>query len=641
MTSKPNDPTVEGDIASLTIAKVQQSPRRLVLLVVSLAALAGLYGAVRGSAAQPDESITEDEISAPTTELETPTTTNTPEPIAIESCDPERLAASLGRGLTELESARLPDPSALAELSPYAVRGQLIEANPREGGTRIVVKPRQIINKPGLEPILRFDALWTPALDPPTGILEGNFVAFLTGERTEAGWLPRLDGLWVSCDDTSAAHSALIDATWDREVSLNDLWLASPAQAKPLRPTSVEDRAVIFSVDVADGSRFRLRLPGELSDGLIQTAVSTPAIPVRIEGPAVSIEILYRFCSGAADSAVATALGSLVWLEGDTARVCRERDQLRMNVIANWDGQDEGLEMLDLRAVSIGSEYRAQLLGIDPGDSSCVECQHEFGPLTFSDQGVVVTMTSATAMTALHQDTLEELWTADPGGFDTFLVHGGDGLYVNAVGRSLLKLDPATGAELWRLQRGSDERALGLSGDLVWASFSIEGDHTAPILRRFDPNTGQTLWTARGRTGTEWQRSRPTVIDGVVVMMDVPDYGGPAPSDAALLAFDYETGELAWNTTLGESPNFGSVGQTEFADLQEGRVLLARTMYSEFLRVNPTDGEIMWRTTVSNGWFGGTDYTDDGVLAIDIRTPTDQSWLLDPSAGEVLQPDPN
>ncbi len=645
MTSKPKDPRVEGDIASLTTAKVQQSPRRLLLSAVAVLAVLGIFASTR--AADPVE-----EARSNTTTSTTTSTISTTQPAggdtavvdtaiaaATPGCDATRLAEALSRGMVAPSSPTRANPTFFAELSPYIVRGQLIEANPRDGGTRILVKPRQVINKPGVEPIQRFDALWTPAIDPPSGILDGNFVAFLTGERTEAGWVTRLDGFWVGCDDTSPAVSVL-NRTSDADLSLNDLWLTAPVRSNRLEPTALVGGAAIFSVDVADGSRFRISLPQHLAADLIQTSDSTPASPVRIEGSAASIEILYQFCPGADNSAFENSFGSLVWLDFETARVCRERDQLRMHVIADWAGNEDDLAMLDVRALSIGWDYRMQLLGVDPTDVGCFECKQEFGPLSFPEQEVIVTTTSATAVTAHHERTLEELWTLDPGGSDTFLVHGGDGLFVDAVGRSLLKLDPSTGQELWRLDRGADERAVGLSGELTWASFIIEGDHTAPILRRIDSTTGQTVWTARGRTGTEWERSRPTVIDGVVVMMDQPDYGGAAPPDTALHAFDYETGELMWTTSLGDSPNRGSVGGTEFADFENGRVLLARTMYSEFLRVNVSDGEIMWRTTVSNGEFGGTDFAANDALAIDIRTPNDRHWLLDHETGEVLQPEP-
>ena len=621
MKHEPTGHEVAGDIASLTTSKVQQSPRRLVLSLVAVLALFGGYLALRSpdrDQTLPPPEIPEEEETTQTTATSLVSTTD------IE-CDVDQLVGSLSGGLERLSrsSGTLRSVVTLAEVSPHVVRGQLLEANARDGGTRILVKPRQIRNKPGVDPILRLDSLWTPATPPQQGALRGNFVAFLTGKQVEAGWLTRFDGLWVGCDDVSPARSVLANAALIEPITLNELWSAN-SQAQPLFPLFNEGGAAIVEVFGPDGSRFRLSLPEHLAEGLVQTSTVTPQAPVQIVGNEVSISIAYGFCPGAEEfEATLNPLGSMVWIGPDGAGACRESDQIRMSVEADWQGREADLQLLDVRPMSVGPIYGSGFVRRDPFGIE------EWGPLRFGgENSVVVNQTSHTAVTAVNSATLEEEWTLDPGGFDTTMHYGpGDGLYLNLGGGPFLHLDPATGEERWRIDRDPAEHFSDFTRDLLSSSFRNEGDQTAPLLRRIDAEQGTVLWTARGQENTEWH-GEPTVMNDLVMVTDGVSFRG----------FSYESGEPLWSSDLGDPTAAFAAGPIAVVEVDTGPVLIVSTFGGKFIRVDPTNGQPLWARSVQSGLLGGTDHAEGGRLAVDIATPSG-SILLDPETGKILAPE--
>ena len=222
-------------------------------------------------------------------------------------------------------------------------------------------------------------------------------------------------------------------------------------------------------------------------------------------------------------------------------------------------------------------------------------------------------------------------------------------MYVEDVDGPLYRLDPSTGEEIWKLDRLVDERNLQISGHapdvwLIRSSFSIEGDDRAPILRRVDFDTGAVLWAADGREGTEFQWTRPVVLDGLAILMDVTNNPGSSPEidGQAVRAYDVETGALQWTTDLANPLETFDFGLMAVLESENGKALILTTG-GDVLRIDPRNGEVLWRTAVGNARLGGTDFAgEDDRLAIDIVVRGDSALLpegrtfLDFQTGEVL-----
>ncbi len=567
------------------------------------------------------------------------------------------LAESLGRGVPTVDYEPSDSPSQLTELSPIILRGQLISARSEAGGTVLDVKVRDAIGDERLDGIGNSVSLWTLAGQPPSGLLAGDFVAFLTGEQmgsedgtTSNPWVVQIEGLWVACDAAGPAASVIAGPTetgW-RSVAegatLDELWqlVQFPERfiSRPLGPpTVIENGAAVFDLRLIDGARFRLSLPERWAEEMTFTQWPAPSSTV-IEGPSATIELSFGFCPDPGGMRE-NRLGSTVAISGTTATVCRPDELLSMAVAAVQPLTESDAEVFDLRPIHLGTQYAGVLSLAWPDLANCSNCAR-WGPMVFEAENVAVNRTGQTAVTAVDLDTLAEVWSADTGGFGTALHGGSDGVYLEVTGGAFLRLDPTTGREQWRLERDPDERDLGLSGHeanqwFVRSSFAIEGDPRPPILRRIDIDTGEILWTTAGREGTEWQWSQPAVFSDRVILMDVPD--GDGIVDATLRAYHVQTGREIWTTDL-DSPNAAFDPHVPFdtdglsvLEFEDGAVLIVRTVGGDILRVDPTNGRILWRREGVFDRVSGTDLAADGSLAVAVdsnRGPL----LIDPNTGE-------
>jgi outer membrane protein assembly factor BamB len=579
---------------------------------------------------------------------------------ASRECSSPALAESLRQGMPTFDYQPSESAGQLAEWSPVVARGQIVNAAESGDGTVIDVKLRDLVGSDGIadEDV---GSLWTPATLPPDGVLGGKFVAFLTGEQVsdsnrsnQPAWTTFLEGLWVGCDDTSAAASVLADPTrpgWesllDGGVSLDDLWrIAQFPQGQISQtigaPAVVGDGAAVYDLRLIDGERFRLSIPAALAGDL--TLTQRPELsPIMIDGPTASIAITFGFCPNQ-DGMTENRLGSAIATSGGLVNICRPDELLAMVVTPKVNLVDGDLDRFDLRPIALGSRYEPILNAQWPELTSCSNCAR-WGPMVFPDANVVVNRTGPTSVTAIDLDTLEERWNFDTGDPGDVYMHGGPaGVYLQVTGGAFLKLDPATGRVQWRIERDPGELDLGFSGHageswFLRSSFSGEGDDRAPVLRRIDAESGEVLWSALGRQGADWQWARPVVVDDFFVLMDVTDNPQVPvdPTGGTLQAFDIESGRKTWVTDL-QSPSEGfDRGLLEVLDSDDGRALLARTIDGDVLRVAPRTGQILWRTPVPFGRFNGTDHSADGTLAVGITTPQGQR-LLDPTTGESLTP---
>lgn len=412
-----------------------------------------------------------------------------------------------------------------------------------------------------------------------------------------------------------------------------------PGAPRVISPRTLTDGAGIYALELADGGRFRLTLPEALATDLTIDEPPAPA-PITLAGPAATIAITFEHCPDQAGMSW-NPLGSTVATVDDVIRVCRPDELIAMEIRPAIPSDPALAEAVDLRPIELGPRYRTVLISQWEELAGCGNCA-PWGPMVYPEERVAVHRTGPTSVTAIDLDTLADVWSIDTGGFNTYLHGGPDAVYLEVTGGPFISLDPETGRERWRLEREPDERNAGLSGhaDHIWllrSSFSVEGDDRPPLLRRIDPSTGEVLWTAEGRAGTEWQWDGPAVIDGMVAIMDVPNNPGVPvePVGGAVLGFEPASGEHAWTTGLDsptEAYDYNLIAVFEFED---GPALFVKTIDGDLLRIEPTTGAVRWRQFIGRADFTGTDLGPGGRLALDLTTPGEQI-LIDVDTGATI-----
>lgn len=632
------------------VARAHRSGRRLGIAAMAAGLVIGAAGIgawLQSDSTGTDQSVAADGAPAPGDD-------DRADAVVVEADDCRSRPAidALRSGLPAVDHEPSDSIDELIRLSPLIVRGEIVGGRAEDGGTALDVRVRDAVGDPTLQRLLT--SVWTPSTDPPGAAVVGiPFIAFLDGEARPESSLPGLntqsvhaEGLWVACAVDAPAASIIArpgGAAWNQvladDMSLDQLWdlIRFPGGERTSAlgpPAVVTDGVAVYDLALADGERFRLSLP-EVFVSDMTIVERPPPAPLVLESDVVTISIAYESCSDS-DRMTMNRLGSTVGLEADRIVVCRADELLTMEIVPARSATEVAADSLDLRPMTVGGRYSSALREARPELADCSNCA-PWGPMRFSEQNVVVNKTGPTSVTAVDLETMAEVWTEDTGGIDTFLVGGQDDLVLDVSEGPLLALDPVTGVETWRLERDEDERATSLSGHrsdiwLLQTAFAIEGDERAPLLRRLDIETGEEVWVVEGRTGTDWQDTRPVLADGLVIVMDV---GG----EGALLAFELATGALVWTTPL-DSPSVNlSQDMLALFDVSDDAspVLVARTIEGHVMRIDPATGAILWRTAVPSGRFGGTDFAADGTLAIDIATPA-SNLLLDPETGIELEP---
>ena len=572
-----------------------------------------------------------------------PTEPATPPP----ECDTGALAASLRQGMPEPDYQPTESLDELIAQSEGIVRGQLVAAREGLGGIVIDFKPSGYLGAADTPP----SAVISAARVAPAGELTGNVIAFLAGEpvldpqRPDVQvWHVAVEGLWVACDDTSPAVSVQAEpggGWWDPlggTVSLDELWrhaqFPGGETTSQLPSLTIDEGAALYDIRLVGGERLRLALPPTLAETFELVEQPAPA-PIRLSGDATTIEIRFGLCEGE-DSMTLNASGMATARSSGSIRGCRVDEQLRLEVLTSAEIPDGIEDQLDLRLISSGTRYGPVQASLWP---AYAECCAPWGPLRPEGSDVVVNRIANTVVEAVDATDLRRVWSVDTGGAAASL-HPGPGVMVEVTDGPFLRLDPTTGAVVWQIER-SQEHAAGLSGHSagVWllrSSFSSEGDDRPPVLRRIDVDSGAVLWTAFGRPSTEWQPDRPIVLDDLAIAMDVWSSAEDRDDDGATVrAFDLDTGAPVWATPLDSSGLGFSTGLLAVFEFETGNALVARTLQGDILRIDPLNGEILWRTTVSGARFGGTDLDENGALALDVVTPGGRV-LLDPDTGEPV-----
>lgn len=440
--------------------------------------------------------------------------------------------------------------------------------------------------------------------------------------------------LTAGCDSSSEQTVASTPSVPGRATTTAD-----PAVPREISASSIDGRVGVYDLELGEGGRFRLALPAAFATDLTLREPPAPA-PITLEGPAVSISLAFEHCPDQTGMSW-NSLGSTVALVDDVIRVCRPDELIAMEVRPTLPFDSSVAEAVDLRPIELGPRYRSILVAQWEELASCGNCA-PWGPMVYPEDAVAVNRTGPTQVTAVDLETLAEVWTVDTGGFNTYLHGGPAAVYLEVTGGPFLSLDPAIGGERWRIERDPDERNAGLSGHageawLLRSSFSIEGDDRPPLLRRIDPASGEVLWTAQGRVGTEWQWDGPVVIEGHVVIMDVTNNPGVPvdPAGGAVLGFELASGTPAWTTDLDSPTEAYDFGLTAVFDFEDGPALIVRTIDGDIVRIEPSTGAIRWRTFVANGRLSGTELGPGGRLALAVMT-SDQLLIIDSDTGATI-----
>lgn len=548
----------------------------------------------------------------------------------------------------------------------YVLRGDLILGNESVGigGHRIVrakvsdsvwIDPSEVGREIQLR--LPFPANNLEAID----VGPVPFVAFAAPLSVEPVWAVDHEGLWIGCRDDVLAASVFSqpegpgwDAVTDGGTSLDELWHAAigapdPAGVplgEPLRPG---DGTAIFDVTLTTNDRLRVSVPSNILEGL-DTVIELPdQTGVTLAGRFGQLRINFGECEVEPDlEALMTEnrQGSTAALIGMFfVSLCRSDDLLTSSFEPSTlpgTAVPPDIEAFDVRLMRPGAAHNAAMQRHRPGMLDCTGCSPS-GPHEYPDAGVIVNRTGATRLTAVSTRDLAEVWTRDLGGIGVSMRGGADALYVEVVGDGFHRLDPATGESVWRIDQDVDERNTSLSGHsddvhLLQSTIGVAGDSRPPLLRSIDRESGAVRWQAEGRSGSQWHGSRPAILDGVVVMMDVSrsaDQADSPPPGATLRAFDVATGDQRWVTELDSTAEANSQDLMFVSEFDFGPALLVRTSEGDLLRVEPSSGAILWRQWIGTADLTGTDYDATGRLAIDLLR-NGQRIHINPETGEVV-----
>ncbi|MGP4081716.1 carboxypeptidase regulatory-like domain-containing protein [Pseudalkalibacillus sp. R45] len=156
-------------------------------------------------------------------------------------------------------------------------------------------------------------------------------------------------------------------------------------------------------------------------------------------------------------------------------------------------------------------------------------------------------------VTALNAETGEKIWSTPLGAPTFFGGSLGDGkLYVGSYDNMTIRaIDIADGSEVWSktlTNEGVAARTVYVDGELyvVGTNFNAE----TGTLYKLDPNSGEEIWKVEGIGDT--QAGSPVVYEDLVVMTSA--------AHPLLRAFDRETGEIVWtNRAVGSALHNGSV----------------------------------------------------------------------------------
>ena len=183
------------------------------------------------------------------------------------------------------------------------------------------------------------------------------------------------------------------------------------------------------------------------------------------------------------------------------------------------------------------------------------------------------------------------------GGYSEVAVSGGLAVTLAKLGADdfVLALDAATGRERWRARLGptyaghggSDDGPISTPAIGQGAVFAL-GPHG--LLIALDAATGRERWRhdlvkEYGATAPQWGFAASPLIEGDLVIVPT---GGDA--SRGLLAFERETGRLAWSAPVAKDTAYASAVAATIGGVRQIVAAAGDTVFA----VAPRDGRLLW-----------------------------------------------
>jgi outer membrane protein assembly factor BamB len=406
---------------------------------------------------------------------------------------------------------------------------------------------------------------------------------------------------------------------------------ASAISDEITEPLELEGDISVIDLVMNDGTRHAVVFPSELAGR--EVALSENVVGAAIEGVGFTADLFYSPCDGDQMAAGSRNVRGAILTRTDSGIVvCRSDQFLVLEVATDRVILDEMLDSFDVVPIEIGPQYASRTFASRDG-----VCCDAFGPLSVGDLVVTANRFTSGVITAWDAETLAPRWTTDLGvstvGDPASLLLGvaGDLVLATPGTDRVVALDAASGEIHWEvpIQGATIGVVEDPSGDVwyVTSDFRCEGCSDPPQVTAINVNAGLVRWTTEGVPRTRWQWGDPVVFPGMVVVMDVGGHwleGEPAET-GRVRAFDTDDGSAIWTTDL-DSPSQGFSSHLLLAD-PERLILIAATPDGSVFRVDPRNGDVLWR--VDTG-FARLVSIDEDTVTIQQVVPT----ALDLETGE-------
>lgn len=200
---------------------------------------------------------------------------------------------------------------------------------------------------------------------------------------------------------------------------------------------------------------------------------------------------------------------------------------------------------------------------------------------------------------------IDVLWRVPAeGGYSEVAVSGGLAVTMAKRGADdfIVALDAATGREVWRARVGPTYKGHGGSDDGPISTPAIDGGDVFALgphgqLIALDAASGRERWRHDlakdyGATAPRWGFGASPLIDGALVIVPT---GGAA--SRGLLAFERETGRLAWSAPIAKDAAYASAVATTIGGVRQIVAAASDMVFA----VAPRDGRLLWSTASVGG----------------------------------------
>ncbi len=341
-----------------------------------------------------------------------------------------------------------------------------------------------------------------------------------------------------------------------------------------------------INVTLADGTDLFMRLPGIGDNAEVALWDETQFV---VGG--IAVTVYFEACTSRENSiSERNERGqSFLMPNPSIVKLCENRFDLPLSAVlfSGEAWQPDELVFVDMRLLEAGSE-----LGLRMGDR-----RSHYGPLRAGELVLFSSRFELGTLAAFDPESGDVAWGQPAEEPVRLLATTGETALVALWKDSVIAVDATNGEERWRTNFGKYARvtsaaAIGEGEWLVTYEYVNEGDPAPPGVARLDAS-GEMLWTATGREGTDWSWDVPIIAEGRIFLRDVPHAWADA-GRVSVTAFDTETGDLLWRTELGSTSE--GYPSNSLAISQDSGSFLVATLQEEdqIVRLDATTGEIAW-----------------------------------------------